>query len=189
MAIDTRRARRALRAAGLRGPALLGAMWPLGQDRRLHDALRRRLAVLEAKNAVVDLLSRLQRPVAELQLSSLPQVRELLEDSKKRRLLLGVTPSRTVMEEELSRTTGIELGPTLELALQELIAERVVLLIPARDVLSHESVYLLLPHVDRPHWDTSELRKLTREEGTRAEQLQQRERRRSTTDGSRSYDL
>jgi hypothetical protein len=151
--------------------------------------LQRRLAVLDVKNAVADLLFRLQRPLAENRLDSLARVRELLVDPEKRKRLISITPSRSVIEEELSRTPGVELGRTLDLALGELVAEGVVLRIPGKDVSSSEDVFLSAPSSRPPHWDTAELNRLVREGVSQAAELQRRERRRSTTDGSRSYDL
>lgn len=189
MAIDTREVRRALKSSGVGGISLLFIRWPFTQGRKLRETLRRRLAVIEARNAICDLLFPLQRPLTDYQVDTLPRVRELLADPARRKLLLRAAQTRTVIAEELLRSAGLEVGATLDLALEELIAARVVLRVPARDVLAHEDAFLLMPHHHCPRLDTAELKRLVRERGTQAEQLQRRQRRRATTDGSRSYDL
>lgn len=189
MAIDTRRARHALKAAGVRGLSLLPATWPFAHGPRLPEVLRRRLAVVETMNAVCDLLFPLQRAITMHRVDSLSRVRELLADPDQRRHLLGATQTRTVIAEELSRSVGMEVGSTLDVALAELVAARVLLRIPGREVLAQEDVFLLRPCHRCPRLPTAELKRLLREDGAQAQQLRLRERRRSTTDGSRSYDL
>ena len=189
MGIDTRQARRALKSSGARGLSLLSRTWPFGRNGRLRELLRRRLAVVETKNAVCDLLFPLQRPVTDYHVDTLARAREFLGAAENRRLLARAAQTRTVIEEELSHSVGIELGSTLDVALTELVAEGVLLHVPGREVLAQEDVYLLTAREHCPRQETAELKRLVQAQGTGADLLRHRERRRSTTDGSRSYDL
>jgi len=186
MGIDIRRARRALRSAGGRSTALY---WPFGRERRARILLRRRLAVLEAKNAVADFLYSTQEPLADLRLSTVADVERLLGDPEKRRLIVGRSVSREVIEEELNRRAGAELGRALDQALSELIADGFVLQVPGKELLMRDDVYLAVLSKHPPRYEVSELNRLVREGSGYAAHLRTRSRREETTTGRRSYRL
>jgi hypothetical protein len=189
MAIDVRRARRALAAAGARGPALFAAAWPFGRERRLRSLLRRRLAVLEAKNRVVDLLFRMQKPLGELRLFTLDTVERALGDPERRKLIVGMSVSREVIEEEITSRSGAEVGLALDRALSELLAEGVLMRVPGKMVMSREDVFLAVQRGARPHYDVSELSRLVHEGRGHGSELRSRARREASTTSGRSYQL
>jgi hypothetical protein len=189
MGIDMRRVRRALRSAGVRGPSVCGTAWPFGRDRRLRNLIRRRLAVLEAKNAVVDLLFRTQAPLGDLHLFTLEHIQRGLEDPDTRKIIIGLSPSRQVIEDEIVSRSGAEIGRSLDEGLSELVRDGVVLQVPGRDVLSTHDVYVAVQRGRRPHYDTAELNRLVREGLSYGSHLRTRERRETSTTSSRSYDL
>ncbi len=189
MGIDVKRARRALKSAGARGASVLGTAWPLGRQGRLRNLLRRRLAVLEAKNAVIDFLYRSQGPLAELRLFTIERVQQCLKDPETRKRIIGVSPSREVIAEELISRSGAEVGRSLEQALSELVREGEVLQVPGKDVVSRDDVYLAVQRGRRPHYDTSELNRLVRQGLGYSAELRKRTRRDASTTGGRSYDL
>ncbi|MFB3881126.1 MAG: hypothetical protein ACE149_07675 [Armatimonadota bacterium] len=186
MGIDIGRARRALRSAGGRSS---GLYWPFGRERRARLLLRSRLAILEAKNAVAGFLYSTQRPLADLQLDTLADVERVLADPQRRKLVVGRTVSREVIEEELRRKAGSELGRALDQALSELIAEGFVLQLPGKQVLMREDVYLAVLSRPQPKYEVSELNRLVREGSGYAAQLRTRARRDEATTGRRSYSL
>jgi hypothetical protein len=201
MRTDIRRARRALTSAGARSAALY---WPFGRERRAHLLLRRRLAVLEAKNAVADLLFRRQKPLTDatlrsgeapslrstsLRLSTVADVERALGDPEKRKLVVALSVSREVIEEELQRRPGTELGRALDQALFELIRDGLVLEVPGKALLMREDVFVAAMSKPQPHYDVSELNRLLREGTSYATQLRARARREDTTTVSRSYRL
>ncbi|MCJ7750835.1 MAG: hypothetical protein MUQ65_07040 [Armatimonadetes bacterium] len=189
MGIDVRRARRALRSAGVRSPSICSAVWPFGRDRRLRNLMRRRLAVLEAKNVVVDLLFRTQAPLGDLHLSTLEHIQRGLEDPDRRKTIIALSPSQQVIEEEIASHSGAEIGRSLDEALSELVRDGVVLQIPGKDVLSTHDVYLAVQRGRRPHYDTAELNRLVREGLSYGAELRTRTRREGASTSSRSYDL
>lgn len=189
MGIDIRRARRALRAAGAGGTSICGTAWPFGRERRVRNALRRRLAILEAKNAVVDFLFRTQTPLAELHLFALDHIQRGLEDPDARKTIIAVSPSREVIEEEIVSRSGAEIGRSLDDALSELVRDGVLLQVPGKDVLSTHDVYVAVQRGRRPHYDTAELSRLVREGLSYGAQLRTRARREASSTSSRSYDL
>lgn len=189
MAIDVRQARRALKAAGVRNSALCATAWPFGRERRLRILLRRRLAVVEAKNIVAELLFRTQRPLRDLRLFSLEQVERALNDPDRRKLVVGMSASREVIAEELTSLSGAEVGRALDQALSELLAEGVLLRVPGKMVMSREDVFLAVQRGARPHYDTSEINRLVRQGSSYAKDLRSRARREASTTTERSYDL
>jgi hypothetical protein len=189
MGIDVGRARRALKAAGAGGSALCAAAWPFGRERRLRILARRRLATLEAKNRVVEFLFRTQKPLADFHLFNLERVESLLKDPEKRKLIIGMSVSQEVIEEELTSRSGAEVGQALDQALSELIAEGVLLRVPGKTVMSREDVFLAVQRGRRPHYDVSELNRLVRQSGSYGRDLRSRARREASTTSERSYDL
>ncbi|HUU53762.1 MAG TPA: hypothetical protein VMY87_02490 [Armatimonadota bacterium] len=189
MGIDIKRAQRALRSAGARGPSICAAAWPFGRERRLRSLLRRRLAVLEAKNAVVDFLFQTQRPLADLHLFTLEHIQRGLEDPEKRKLIIALSPSREVIAEELMSRSGAEVGPSLDQAVSELLHDGVVLRVAGEDVLSPHDVYLAVQRGRQPHYDISELNRLVREGRGYGAELRARARREASSTSGRSYDL
>jgi hypothetical protein len=189
MGMDMRRVRRALRSAGVRGPSICGTAWPLGRDRRLRNLIRRRLAVLEAKNAVVDVLFRTQAPLRDFRLFTLDHIRRGLGDPDTRKTIIALSPSRQVIEDEIVSRSGAEIGRALDEGLSELVRDSVVLQVPGRDVLSTHDVYVAVQRGPRPHYDTAELNRFVREGLSYGSHLRARERRETSTTSSRSYDL
>jgi len=189
MGIDVRRARRALRSAGVRSPSICSAVWPFGRDRRLRNLIRRRLAVLEAKNGVVDVLFRTQAPLRDLRLFTLDHIRRGLGDPDARKTIIALSPSRQVIEDEIVSRSGAEIGRALDEGLSELVRDSVVLQVPGRDVLSTHDVYVAVQRGPQPHYDTAELNRLVREGLGYGSYLRDRERRETSTTSSRSYDL
>jgi len=186
MSADLRRARRALRTSGARGTAL---WWPFGQQRRAHLLLRQRLAVLEAKNAVAGMLFRRHRPDVQLPLSSAADVERALSDPDKRKALVGMSVSREVIEEELLRRPGADLGRSLDQALAELIREGTVLRVPGKALLMPEDAFVAATTKRQPHYDPSELNRLVREGSGYGSHLRARARRERQTTVERSYRL
>jgi hypothetical protein len=186
MTTDIGRARRALKSAGARSAALY---WPFGRERRAHLLLRRRLAVIEAKNAVADLLFRRHKPLSDLHLSTVADVERALADPEKRKLVVGLSVSREVIEEELRRHSGTELGRALDQALSELIREALVLQVPGKALLMREDVFLAVMGRPQPRYDVSELNRLVREGTSYSARLRARVRGEDTTTVSRSYRL
>ncbi len=189
MGIDVKRARGALKDAGARGPAFCATAWPFGRERRLRTLLRQRLAVLEAKNRVVDLLFRTQRPLADQRLFTLEHVERALKDPERRKLVVGVSASREVIEEEIGTRSDAEVGRSLARALSELVAEGVLLRVPGKMVMSREDVYLAVQRGPRPHYDVGELNRLVRQGRTYGTELRAKESRESSTNRGRSYQL
>lgn len=189
MAIDLRRARRALRVAGARRTALLGLSWPLGRLRRVQALIRQRRAVLEAKNNVLGFLARTQGPLAEFELGRLEHVEAALKQPAKRRLILAAGASREMVEDELSSRHGSETGRSLDQALSELVADGLVLEVPAEAAAANHDIYLIADRRDRPHYDVAELTRLLQEESQYGTRLRQRARREAATKHGRTYRL
>ncbi len=183
MSIDIGRARQALQRAGAPSGGLL---WPIGREGRVRVLLRRRLAVLDVKNAVVDLLFTGQKPLAGLRLSTLADVERAMGDREKRQTLCALLVSREVLEDGLRQKRGIELGKTLDEALTELVAEGVILRIAGSVVLMRSDVYLAVLSRPQPHYDVAELNRLVREGSTF---LKSRARQHDSTTGGRQYRL
>jgi len=186
MGIDIRRARSVLRRSGA---ATVSLYWPLGRQRRATALLHRRLAVLEAKNAIGELLFRCQRPLAELRLNAIAEVEMALQDPDRRKLVVGLGMSREVIETELGRLAGAEAGSAIEQALAELVREGVVLQVPGRAFMSGGDVYLAVYRGSRPQYDVSQLSRLVREGTSYGLHLRQRSRREASTTTGRSYRL
>lgn len=189
MGTDMSRARRVLRATGAPESSLAGLKWPFGRQRRLHTLLRRRLAVLEGKNAVVELLFSSQMPLAQHSICTLEQVSRTTGSPEVRRLVLSLGVTRRDLTAKLSPKFGTEVIQSLDQVLTELMREGVVLCLPAKDIAAREDLYLAVFRGPRPRYDVADLAKLLRQVGTPGAQLRQRSHRESTTDGSRSYDL
>jgi len=186
MAIDIWRARRALSSSGGRSASLV---WPFGRERRARLLLRRRLAVVEAKNAVAEFLFQTQKALADLRLSTVADVERALADPEKRRLVVGRSVSLRMLEEELSRRAGAELGRSLDQALSELIAGGFVLQVPGKALLIREEVYIAVLSKPQPRDDPSELSRLVRQGTTYGAELRERARRHDSTTVGRSYRL
>jgi len=183
MATDLSQARVALRASGMSAAGLFFLVVPLGRERRLQALLRRRQSVLEAKNTVLDSLSRLQKPLQTLALHDQARLKKAMEDPDKRRVILGLSMSRVTLEDE-ARKWGVELGLAFEQALRELVAERRLL----RSVgPSGDDVYLMVYLRARERYDLSELNRLLNGNKDRAHLLQDREDRESETRAGRTY--
>lgn len=188
MGINVKLARRALRTAGASRSAVCSAAWPFGRERRLRALMRSRLNILEIKNAVVDFLFRIQKPLADFRLYSLDRIEATLKDPEKRKIVISFSPSREVIEDELRSRYRADTGPALDQALAELMAEGAVLRVPGKLVLSKEDVYLAVQR-RRPHYEVGELNRLVREGTDYFSELRRRATRRDNTDRGRSYDL
>jgi len=186
MELDLRRVRKAIEAAGGNAAAL---HWPFNRNARARMLMRKRLAVLDAKNTVVDLLYRTQRPLADLHLFTSEHAERLLKHPERRKMIVGLSVSRQVIEDELRRSGAGELGPTLDRALSELIEEGVILELPGKAFASKENVYMVVFRGQQPHYDVAELRELVREDAEYGSRLRERMRRERTTTGGRSYRL
>lgn len=189
MALDVKQAESALRTSGVPARDLCSLWWPFGRQRRALLLVRKRVSVLEAKNNVVDVLFPTQRALAQFHLNTVQQVEEALRESEKQRLIAAVGMSRAVMEDELRSRYGTELGPALDSALAELVAEGVVLQVPGKAMLSDRDVYLASYRNDKPHYDVSRLSKVLAGSRGYGAELRARARRESSTGDSRSYRL
>ena len=187
MAINVKRARSALRNAGLHGSARLGLTWPIGRQKRVTALLRQRRTVLEAKNHVVEFLFRTQRGLADLRLTRLEDVHAALLDPGQRRIIMTVGASRAMLEEELSSRYGSETGGSLEGALAELVAEGVLLQVPAKAALANHDIYVSVHSRKRPHYDVGELNRLLQEGRGYGTELRSRSRREEKTGDARTY--
>ena len=187
MAIDSKRARTALKAAGVSGLALRGLFWPLGRERRLRALLHERRAALEAKNNVLEFLHRTQGPLAELKLTRLEHVLTALEDVQNRRLVATLGASRAMIEDDLTSRHGSEVGRPLDQALLEMVAEGIVLQVPAQALAAQYDLYLAAQSGRRPHYDVAELSLLLREGRQYGTELRARARREEQTDRTRTY--
>jgi len=189
MVLDVKQAESALRTSGVPAKELCSLWWPFGRRRRALLLVRKRVSVLEAKNSVVDVLFRTQRALAQLDLNTVQQVEQALRHSEKHRLIAAVGMSRAVMEDELRSHCGTELGPALDSALSELVAEGVVLQVPGKAMLCDRDVYLASYRNGKPHYDVSRLSKLLTVSRGYGGELRARARRESSTGDSRSYKL
>ena len=187
MAIDSKRARAALKTAGVSELALRGLFWPLGREKRLRALLHERRATLEAKNHVLDFLHRTQGRLAELKLTRLEDVLAALEDSQSRRLVATLGASRTMIEDDLTSRHGSEVGRPLDQAFSELVAEGVVLQVPAQALAAQYDVYLAVQDRQRPQYDVAELNGLLREGRQYGKELRSRARREERTGRTRTY--
>lgn len=188
MGIDVKKAQQALRSAGAPRSTICSAAWPFGRERRLRSLIRRRLNVLEVKNAVVDFLFRLQKPLADFRLFSRERIKAILADPEQRKIVISLSPSREVIEEELRTRYRVDSGLALDEAFTELQTEGVVLRVPGTLMLSKEDVFLAVPR-RRPYYEMGELNRLVREGTDYSSELRRRSMRRDTTDRGRSYEL
>jgi len=186
MELDLRRVRKAIEAAGGSAASLY---WPFNRDARARLLMRKRLAILDAKNAIIALLYRTQRPLADLRLFAREHVEQLLKQPEKRKMIVGLSLSRQVIEEELRRSGGGESEMVLDHALSELVEEGTVIELPGKAFTSKENVYIVVFRGESPHYDVAELRELIREDAQYGSRLRKRMRREQTTTGSRSYRL
>jgi hypothetical protein len=115
--------------------------------------------VLEAKNQVLEYLSRRHRPLVPLGLARAEQVQEALSDPDKRRLVMAVGANRAMIEEELVSRSGAEVGRSLDRALAELESEGVALKVSAMPA-SADVVYILAYGRARQRYDLSQLNRL-----------------------------
>lgn len=158
-ALSVRQVRRALTASGLGIGATLGLIWPFGREKRAQALLRQRRAVLEAKNHVVDYLSRRHRPLTPLGLATADQLQKALADPEKRGLIMAVGVNRGMIEDELVSRSGAELGKALDRALAELVSEGISLRVSARPA-SDDTLYVLAHGRMKRRYDLSQLNRL-----------------------------
>ena len=186
--LSWREARRALVASGLSPGATLSLIWPFGRSERARAMLRHRRSLLEAKNSVVDYLSRAQRGAASLALRRSEDPAAALQDPEKQQLAMAAGISRAMMEEELAARYGSEIGRALDTALAELVSEGVVLEgspVPG----SRQVVYMISEGGRRRRWDVSELTRLLGTGRDYGAELRGRLRQEETTGAARTHRL
>ncbi len=94
-----------------------------------------------------------------------------------------------MLEEELASRYGAEGGWALDDALSELIAQGVILRVPAKSALSNHDLYLVARGRERARYDIGELNRLLQQGRRHGSQLRSRARREGTTGGGRTYDM
>ena len=183
MTIDMKLVRAALKASGLSGRATWAVLLPFGRERRVLALLHQRHSVLEAKNSILDTLSRSQRPLEALGLHAVEDVTRALADPEQgpRTLVLGL--SRGVLEDEASRW-GTELGSNFTQALSELQTDARVLRAcgPAG-----EDLYLIAPRYMQQRYDLAPLNRMLQRGQEFGTTLRTRERNDSDNDPGRMY--
>lgn len=148
-----------LKASGVRSCALLGLWFPFGRERRMQSVARRRHAVLEAKNLILDSLARVQKPLATLGLQTTKHVQEALRDPDTRHLIVTLGQNRATLEEEADRY-GLGIGTSFTQAVNELVrARRILRLTGVVDAPGGE-IYLLVHLGGRARYDLSGLNRL-----------------------------
>ncbi len=147
--------------------------------------LRQRQCVLEAKNIILDSLVHLQKPLQVLGLHDRARLGAAMDNADKRAAILGLSLSRVTLEDE-ARKWGVELGPSFEQALRELLSEGRLLKLagPAGD-----DVYLLVHRLSHGRYDLTEINRLLHEGTNYAHQLSEREQQERETDRARTYRL
>jgi len=187
---DAKLACEALKASGMRGCATWSLLFPIGRKARTCALLRKRRAVLEAKNAVLDSLFRFQKALEPLGLRTRDQAEAMVRDPERRRTLVAVGLNRSSLEDELSRY-GVELGSALDRALVELVQEQRVLRVATPGALPGSDLYLVVYDRGRGRYDLGLIdRLLQRGRGqVYGDVLRTRERSERDSGGGRSYDL
>jgi hypothetical protein len=187
-AFSWKEARRVLSASGLSAGATLGLLWPFGRERRARALLRRRRAVLEAKNHVVDFLCRAQRALVPLCLTGAEALREALETPEQRGMIMAVGITRPMLEETLAARYGSEQGRALDQALVELLADGVLLEAPGVGA-SGEPVYFVTQGQQGRRYDLSAFTRLLTEGRHYGAELRSRLRQREKTGRDRTHQL
>ncbi len=189
MALNAAQARQALRASGAPAVTTLTLVWPFATTSRIRALLRKRRAVLENKNQIVDYLARAQRPAAELRISRQEQLATALDQPDQRRVLLPVAVSREMIEDVLRTRAGAECGRALDQALAELIREGMLLRTSAQVGAAQQEVFYLVHLRGRPHYSLSEIEAVLQQDRGLGADLRARHRRDRGTDVSRTYRL
>lgn len=188
MATDIATACAVLRASGVRSCSLLGLWFPFGRERRVQSVARRRHAVLEAKNFILDALARVQKPLAPLGLQTVGHAQQALTDPESRRLIVTLGLNRATLEEEADRY-GVALGTSFTQALNELVRARRILRLSGVVDAPGGEIYLLVHLGGKARFDLSGLNRLldrSKEYGTL---LRARERAERERDRGREYRL
>jgi|GEM_PF-2418212 len=189
MAFNPKQAREALRASGASMSSLLALAWPFGRQARIRSLVRKRRAVLDTKNSVVDYLFRAQRPLAQFCISRKEQMQAALADPKRRPAIMAVAVNRDMLEEYLSTRGGSEGGRSLDQALAELDADGVILRMTADLGHVKQNLYFSVQNRRRPFYNLSGLDALLQQDRNLVAELRERLRRDSSTGSSRSYRL
>jgi len=186
MSTDIVTACEVLRASGVKRGTLLGLWLPLGREQRIQTAARRRHAVLEAKNLVLDTLARGQKPLAALGLRTPKEAREAMRSPEARHLIVTLGLNRAVLEDEADRY-GAELGSSFTEALNELVRERRVIRLAGVVDAPGGEIYLLV-HVDtKRRYDLAPLNRLLRKGEEYGAMLRSREKAQRDQDRGRTY--
>jgi len=189
MIADWRPAYHALQASGLKGWDLFSLRLPIGRTRRVQAALRRRSALLKARNDVMDIVFRRQGRLAPLGLESVAQVETTLHDPEQRRLLAALGLNREMLEAELREHHGTETSEALEEALQDLVAAGVLLRVPGKLLLASSDIFLAVHARRREPYNVGLLTRLLREGRDHERELRSRQERGTSTDTGRTYRL
>jgi hypothetical protein len=188
MATDIVTACELLRASGVKSCAFLGLWFPLGRERRIQSVARRRHAVLEAKNLILDALARVQKPLAVLGLQTVKHAREALKSPEHRHLIVTLALNRATLEEEAERY-GIGIGASFTQALAELTrARRLLRLTGVIDAPGGE-LYLLVHLGARARYDLSGLNHLLKKDEEYGTLLRRREQADRERNAGREYRL
>jgi hypothetical protein len=171
------------------GLKLFWLRFPIGRARRLETALRQRSTLLAAKNDVMDLIFQTQAPLARLGIQNEADVRAAMQDPDKRRLLGAYGLNREMVEAELRERYGSETTGALDAALQELVAEGVILRVPGRLLLATSDIFLAIHARRRPLYDVGLLNRLLHEGRDEEKALRSRDKRDDSTETGRTYRL
>ncbi len=179
----------ALKASGIKSWSLRMLCLPLAREKRLRRALRHRMAVLEAKNAVADALGSAQKALARLHVRDLAGVERALQNHEQRPLVLTCGVNQEALASELAQKYGVGTGEPFEAALSELVTEGWVVRVPGKLVNSTADLYLAVRDHRRTAWNISTISRLLRQGRNYRAEMLARERRRKTTSRDRSYRL
>jgi hypothetical protein len=187
---DVKLACEALKASGVKSCATWSLLLPFGRRGRLQAMLRKRRAVLEAKNGVLDCLFRFQKALEPMGLTDAPSVQRAMTDPEKRRLIIAVGLSRASLEDELGRY-GLEAAAYLDQALSELVAERRIVKASGASGVPGSEVHLVIHQRGRGRYDISLLSRLLQRGQTSkyGDMLRARQRTRTGSDEGREYRL
>jgi hypothetical protein len=137
----------------------------------------------------MDLIFRIQAPLARLGIHSQTDVEAAMQIPEKRCLLGACGLNREMVEGELRERYGSETAGALDAALQDLVAEGLVLKVPGRLLLATSDIFLALHARRRPPYDVGPLNRLLHEGRDEEKALRSRDKRDTSTDTGRTYRL
>ena len=186
MAIDVRLARAALHASGMKSYSTLSLLLPFGREARLQGMLGKRRSILESKNYILDSLFRVQKSLEPFALQTTLEAKEALRDSEKRRMIVALGLSRSMLEDETHRFGG-QLGEAFTTALKELLAEGRVLEVNGAEGAPSGEIYLAVHRRGRQRYDVSTFNRLLQRSAQYGATLRTREKTEGDRDVSRTY--